>query len=459
MSENATSVILARNRWIVVVGAVLIQLCLGAIYAWSAFTGRLTATVADGGYGFSTSQTQWVFSAGLATFALVMLFAGSWQAKIGPRAVAMTGGVVLGVGYMLGGLVGGSFWPQLVCVGLIGGTGIGLAYVVPIAVGVKWFPDKKGMITGLAVAGFGFGATIWVKLAGEWFGGLLNTTHALGLPGVQSVFFIYGMTFLVLVLLGSLVMVNPPPGWAAPITHTKAAKLAATHTVNDWKVSQMMTKPQYWALLSMFTGSAMAGLMVIGVIRLFGVDRLTSSGAAVDVAAAGAVAGTAMAWLAMANGAGRIIWGTISDQIGRRAALVTMCLLQGATLAMFFSVAGTKVGLIVAAALVGFNFGGNFALFPAATADLFGVKSVGSNYPWVFLAYGVAGLVGPRLAGHFKDLGGDVASWRTPLLIASVACFGAAALGLVLHAPGRKVEARGLVQSGPAEWCIAGAGI
>ena len=149
------------NRWVIVFGAVMIQLALGAIYAWSVFTKLLTEP--DGAYRFSASQAAWVFSASLAVFAVVMVFAGRWQARFGPRPVSLLGGIALGLGYVLGGLFGGSFWAQLLFIGIMGGAGIGLAYVVPIAVGVKWFPDKKGLITGLAVAGFGFGATIWVK--------------------------------------------------------------------------------------------------------------------------------------------------------------------------------------------------------------------------------------------------------------------------------------------------------
>jgi MFS family permease len=200
-----------RNRWIIVMGAILIQLALGAIYAWSVFTARLTDQ--SGIYAFSASQTAWVFSVGLATFAIVMVLAGRILPRIGPRPLALAGGLLLGAGYVIGGLFGQSFWIQLLSIGVVSGTGIGLAYVVPIAVCVKWFPDRKGMITGLAVAGFGFGATIWVKLAGSWFGGLLNTTAVFGLPGVQSVFVIYGITFFLLVLLGSTVMVNPPEGY------------------------------------------------------------------------------------------------------------------------------------------------------------------------------------------------------------------------------------------------------
>ena len=322
MVENETKVM---NRWLVVVGAILIQLCLGAIYAWSVFTTTLKASPESGGYGFTATQTQWVFSAGLVTFALVMLFAGRWQVRVGPRQVAAVGGLVLGAGYILGGFIGKTFVTQLVCIGIIGGAGIGLAYVVPIAVGVKWFPDKKGMITGLAVAGFGFGATIWVKLAGSWFGGLLNTTSVFGLPGVQSVFVIYGVAFLILVLVGSTVMVNPPAGWKPAGWDPQLTGGGATVPVAaDLTAGQMAGTPQYWGLLLMFTGSAMAGLMVIGCIRLFGVDSLQANNVVTDAALAGTIAGTAMAWYAILNGLGRIVWGVVSDNIGRKKALVLM---------------------------------------------------------------------------------------------------------------------------------------
>ncbi len=436
------------NRWLVVLGAILIQLCLGAIYAWSVFTTTLEASPAEGGYGFSPAQTQWIFCAGLATFALVMLYAGKWQARIGPKKVAVVGGVVLGAGYMLGGLLGKTFAAQLICIGIVGGAGIGLAYVIPIAVGVKWFPDMKGVITGLAVAGFGFGALIWVKLAGSWWGGLLNILDGklFGLPGVQGVFFVYGIAFLVLVVLGSLVMVNPPAGWrpAGWNPGTDAASGAKARAAADLLPGQMGRAPQYWALLLMFTGSAMAGLMVIGCIRLFGTDGLVAAGAVEGKDAAGKVAGTAMAALAILNGLGRIIWGTVSDKLGRKTTLFLMCLAQGIMMLLFFNIGGTKTGLIAGACVIGFNFGGNFALFPAATADFFGNKNVGQNYPWVFLAYGVAGIVGPQIAAHFRaHAAGDVNAWKIPFIIAGVACLVAAALGLMLKPPKRPEVAVG----------------
>jgi OFA family oxalate/formate antiporter-like MFS transporter len=422
------------NRWLVVVGAILIQLCLGAIYAWSVFTKQLTLPLADGGYGFSAKQAAWVFSAGLATFAIFTIIGGRLQKKHSPRPIAAVGGIVLGLGYVLAGLLGKNFAAQLFLIGVVGGAGIGLAYVVPIAVGVKWFPDKKGMIAGLAVAGFGFGATLWVKLAGSWFGGLLNTTSLFGLPGVQSVFFIYGIVFAVLVLIGSAVMVNPPEGWkpkgwdppADPGTH-------ATGAVNLTS-NEMLKTPQYFMLWLMFIGSAMAGLMVIYCIRLFGIDALQASGVASDYKVAGVMAGTAMAWYAILNGLGRIVWGTVSDRIGRKWALILMCTLQGVIMLLFFMMGRSEIGLIIGACIIGFNFGGNFALFPAATADYFGNKNVGTNYGWVFTAYGVAGIAGPQVAGYFKDAakGGDVDAWWTPFVIAAIACFAAAVIGFML---------------------------
>ena len=420
------------NRWIVVAGAILIQLCLGAIYAWSVFTKLLT--IEGGDYGFTAKQAAWVFSAGLATFAVFTVIGGRLQKKYGPRLVAMAGGIVLGLGYILGGFLGSSFATQLLFIGIVGGAGIGLAYVVPIAVGVKWFPDKKGMIAGLAVAGFGFGATLWVKMAGSWFGGLLNTTALFGLPGVQTVFFIYGLAFAILVLLGSTVMVNPPDGWKPKGWNPPAeAGAQATGAVNLTS-GEMLRTPQYFMLLLMFIGSALAGLMVIYCIRLFGIDALQSSGVASDMKTAGIMAGTAMAWYAILNGIGRIVWGTVSDKIGRKWALITMCALQGVIMLLFLGMGKSEYGLIIGACIIGVNFGGNFALFPAATADYFGNKNVGTNYGWVFMAYGFAGIAGPQVAGYFKDAaqGGDVGAWSMPFVIAAISCFAAAAIGFML---------------------------
>ena len=424
------------NRWLIVAGAILIQLALGALYAWSVFTKLLTDP--EGIYRFSATETAWIFSAGLATFALVMVLAGRWQARTGPRLMSALGGLLLGLGFVLGGFFGSTFWAQLLFIGVMAGAGIGLAYVVPIAVGVKWFPDRKGMITGLAVAGFGFGATIWVKLAGSWFGGLLNTTSLFGLPGVQSVFLIYGIVFAMLVLLGSIVMIDPPEGYSPAGWDPAEAAAVAKRNSAGFTPNQMLRTPQFYAIWLVFAASAIAGLMVIYCIQLFGIDALEYRG----VPNAVVVTGTAMAWYAIFNGLGRILWGMISDRIGRKSAIIAMSAFQGVImLAMYhgFINFGLATGLIVGASFIGFNYGGIFALFPAITADYFGDKQVGRNYGWVFTAYGVAGLLGPLLAGVFKDsaaAGGTPVVWMTPFLIAGIACLVGALIMLFSRAPG-----------------------
>lgn len=422
------------NRWLVVFGGILVQLCLGAIYAWSAFTGKLTA--ADGPFHFTKTQTQVIFSVGLLSFAVVMaLVAGNWQKKVGPRTVALTGGLVLGLGYVIGGLAGNSFWGILVGIGLLGGAGIGLGYVCPIAALVKWFPDKKGMITGLAVAGFGFGALLWIKLtSGFKFGTIDLTPGWTGLYGmgwtVSKVFILYGILFAVLVGLGAQVLVNPPEGWK-PAGWTPPAGASASSTGGvEFTVSQMAVTGQFWKLFLTFFVGATAGLMVIGVIQLFGKDALTSNGIAAD--RANIIAGTAMGlFFALLNGLGRIIWGTLSDRMGRKAAIATMSALQGVMMICFYFIGGQELGLYFGAAVIGFNFGGNFALFPAATADYFGNKSVGTNYPWVFMAYGVGGVAGPILGGVM----GDAKAWMWAFVPAGIACLVMAVVSLTLRPP------------------------
>lgn len=425
------------NRWIVVIGAILVQLCLGAIYAWSAFTGKLTA--ANGAFHFTKTQTQVIFSVGLAVFAVVMaLIAGKWQAKVGPSKVAMTGGIILGLGYVLAGLSGANFWGILAGVGILGGAGIGLGYVCPIATCVKWFPDKKGLITGLAVAGFGFGALIWIKLTSGFVFGPLNLTpgwkglYGAGM-GVSQVFILYGVIFAALVALGALVLKNPPEGWKPEgwTPPTGATASACGHSI--FTTDEMVKTIQYWSLFIIFMISATSGLMVIGVIGLFGKDALTGNG--VDAAKAVIITGTAMGlFYSLMNGFGRIIWGSFSDVCGRKNAIMILCMLQGVMMIVFYFIGGAEWGLYISAAIIGFNFGGNFALFPAATADYFGNKNVGTNYPWVFMAYGVGGIIGPILGGAM----GDAKAWMWAFIPAGVGCIVASAIALSLKPPAAK---------------------
>jgi OFA family oxalate/formate antiporter-like MFS transporter len=391
---------------------VLIQLCLGAIYAWSVFTPGLRD------FGWSKVQTQIVFSVGLATFAIVMVLAGRKLADWGPQRLALAGGLTLGAGYALAGLAGGTnFWAVLLGVGLIGGAGIGLAYVVPIAVGMRWFPDHKGMITGAAVAGFGFGALGWVKLAGSW-GGLIDSI------GLDGTFIVYGILFAALVSVGSIWMKMPPAGW---LPDGFVAPQAAGQGGENFTPREMLRTPQFHLISLTFMVSAGAGLMAIGLMKLYPIEALTDNGLLEDEASA--IAGTAMAvFFSLANGVGRLAWGAISDKLGRKTSVVTMAASQGIFLLLFVAMAGNELTLYLAAALIGFNFGGNFALFPALTADEFGNGVVGENYPWVFLSYGAGGIIFPILGGWLGDMG----NFPLAFVICGVGCLiGAVAAYLV----------------------------
>ncbi len=400
------------NRWLVVLGAVLIQLCLGAIYAWSVFTPALLDA------GWSKLETQFVFAAGLASFAVVMVFAGRKLNTWGPRVLAAAGGVTLGAGYLIAGLGGTDFWPILIGVGVVAGAGIGLGYVAPIVVGMNWFPDHKGMITGLAVAGFGFGAMAWVKLAGTW-GELID------LIGLSQTFMVYGAIFTVLVLIGSIWMRMPPAGWR-PEGFTPPAVRAGAGG-EEFTGSEMLRTPQFYLIFLTFAVSAGGGLMSIGLMKLYPMEALQAAG--YSMAEASAIAGTAMAvFFSLANGIGRIVWGLLSDVLGRKNSVMLMAGSQGLILLAFTAMAGNEYLLYLGAALIGFNFGGNFALFPALTADEFGNRSVGRNYPFIFLSYGVGGIVFPILGGMLGDMG----NFPLAFAVCGVACLvGAAATALV----------------------------
>ncbi|MBA3045971.1 MAG: OFA family MFS transporter [Candidatus Thermoplasmatota archaeon] len=426
------------NRWVVVIGAIMIQLALGAIYAWSAFTTPLSG--ANSEYGFTKTETQLIFSAGLAAFAVMVIIAGRLMKTHSPRNIALLGGIVLGMGYILGGLVGASFIGKLATIGIIGGAGIGLAYVVPIATGVKWFPDKKGLVTGLAVAGFGFGAFIWILLANPpsilGFSGLISktvvdATHPFiyTVANVDTVFMIYGVLFLVMVVIGSLFMVNPPEGWK-PAGYNPPAPAPGKIASKGFSPKAMMKSPQFWMLWTMFIFGALAGLMVIGNVQNFAknvTDGFEGHGFTATQAADFAVLGAAIC-LPIFNGAGRIVWGQVSDKIGRKKALMSMFLFQGVMMALFFYTTGNEYAFYIVAALIGFNFGGNFALFPAATADTFGSDKVGINYGYVFTAYGIGGIAGPYIAGFVQDQG---MSFTYAFIPAALMCFVAAGLALL----------------------------
>ncbi|MFW9805646.1 MAG: OFA family MFS transporter [Candidatus Thorarchaeota archaeon] len=404
------------NRNMVVLGAIIVQLCLGSIYAWSIFQKALYKTVAEGGlYEWDKLWSNLPFAAGLASFALFMIFAGRWQDRVGPRKVSTVGGVLLGLGVVLSGLVDilgfssgmveGTVY-LIITYGIIGGAGIGFSYVCPIAALVKWFPDKRGLMTGVAVAGFGGGALIFnfveQYLLG-FFGGVI------GFP-----LLLLGVVYFLFVIIGSQMLVNPPSGWF-PEGYTPPST-TADGTGSGMMPGEMIRTGSFWMLWLMFVFAATAGLMTIG--------NVVSAAGEIDTVVVTLELGALIASImSIFNAAGRIVWGRVSDKIGRISTFILMFLILAiAMFAFAFVPTGTSwIAVTAIASVVGFCFGGNFALFPSATADYFGSANVGKNYGVVFTAYGIAGILGALVAGTFGAIAGYSLAFLTTGILAIIA--------------------------------------
>ncbi len=393
------------NRNLVILGAVIVQLCLGSIYAWSFFQTALNGGPdAIGVYLWPSLYSQLPFAAGLASFALFMIFAGRWQDRVGPKKVATVGGVLLGLGYILAWLVDfvagadavlGTVW-LILTYGIIGGAGIGFAYVCPIAALVKWFPDRKGTITGIAVAGFGAGALVFGYIE-QFLLGIFNAPLEItvGWP-----FLVLGVTYLLLVVLGAQVLTNPPEGWV-PEGYTPPATTADGRGL-DVLPGEMIRTSAFWLLWLMFVFAATAGLMTLGNVKSAAIE--------VDPIGGDVFAAVIVGVMSLLNAAGRIIWGAVSDKIGRENTMLTMFLVLALGMFSFAYIVTLPVdwiAVMLIASLVGFCFGGNFALFPSATADAWGSKNVGKNYGVMFTAYGIAGITGAFVAGPIVDATGS----------------------------------------------------
>ena len=386
-----------RQKYLVIGAALVVQLCLGSIYAWSVFKTALKAPP----YSISDVDASLPFSIGLLSFAIVMIVAGRLQDQMGPKKIATIGGILLGAGYILGGLPEflGIFaannplltiWLVLTY-GIIGGAGIGFAYVCPIAALVKWFPDIKGLITGIAVAGFGAGALIFAQVERV----LINIGTE---PNVGFAFIILGVLYFIAVAGSAQFLQNPPEGYSrkAAVSVSSATKPSVEY---EWQ--DMIKTPQFVLLWLMFVLAASAGLMTIGNVSPF----VQAQNTAIDAITAANIVGI----LSIFNALGRIVWGATSDRLGRTITMATMFGILGVTM-ILFGMQTDVLMLTIGAAIIGFCFGGNFALFPSSTADFFGTKNVGRNYGMVFTAYGIAGVFGPILAGTIVDQTGGYGS-------------------------------------------------
>lgn len=395
----------APSRWIMVVAALVVQVCLGVLYAWSVFRPALMDT-----FDWSVQEAGYPYMFSLLFFAIGMIVAGRWQDKVGPRRVVIVGGVMLALGALLSGLVGKTIVAMVFTYGVLGGLGVGFAYVTPIATCVKWFPDKRGTITGLAVFGFGAGTLV--------FGPVINAL--LGSVGIATTFYILAAVFLVLVSgVGSLFRV-PPVGWVCP-NWTPPPVEPGVHV--DYTSRMMFRTRQFWTLWVMYFFGAGAGLMIIGQAVPIGVEV-----AGLDKA----VAASGLGIMALLNGLGRLAWGSLSDRIGR---LRTVMLMFVVMIIAFVGVLPYASGFglwIVGMCLVGFSFGGFLAVMPSITADFYGTAYLGANYGFLFTAYGISGVVAPFIIDYLRTSTGGFTT--AMYIFAGLAAVGIA-LALTVRAP------------------------
>jgi OFA family oxalate/formate antiporter-like MFS transporter len=396
------------NRWWIVLGAILIQLCLGAIYAWSVFRIPLQKILT-----ITPTQASLPFSFVLIFFALATIIGGRWQDKAGPRVVAIAGGILLGLGMILASFAK-SLAAIIVFYGIVSGIGIGFAYVCPISSGVKWFPDKRGLITGLSVAGFGAGALIVGPLARA----LIDSA------GVFNTFRILGIIFLVLVFIGALILRNPPvgykpEGWNPPVTTTTSRV--------DYSPGQMLSTGQFYLIWLIYFFGCATGLMIIGQTSPIGQELAKLSGK---------TAAIAVSVLAIFNALGRIFWGKVSDAFGRLRTLFLIFLICGIAVLLYNLIAVLHPYYWIGISLVGLCFGGYLAIFPAVTADFYGTKNVGVNYGFVFTAYGMGGLLGNIFAPKVLE---KTKSYNLAFIVAGILCLLGAIITFMIKQPKKKM--------------------
>ena len=395
------------NRWMIVLGALLIQVCLGAVYIWSVFKAPLIKE-----FGWDAASVSFTFSLTILVFSITTIFAGKLQDAIGPRWVATGGGVLYALGLILASKTT-SLGYLYATFAVVGGIGIGAGYVCPLACCVKWFPDKKGLITGLAVAGFGLGGMIFTPVANS-----LRDSFGL-LPAFAYLGIIYG----VVVVIGAQLLKNPPAGYK-PAGWNPPAPAAGKAGGADFSTGEMVKTPQFVIMWVTYLAGAAAGLMIIANA----LPIASAQGLSVGLAA------WAVMIVSLFNAAGRIAWGVLSDKLGRTRTLMAIFLICGLTMLSLKLLTGTMI--LIGVALVGFCFGGFLALYPSLTADYFGTKSYGMNYGTVFMAYGIGAVVGPMLYDLMKSpVAGQLSA--VPLMASGVACLVGLGLVFILKAPSK----------------------
>jgi OFA family oxalate/formate antiporter-like MFS transporter len=415
------------NRWVIAAAAVAVQLALGGVYAWSVFNKPLQVE-----FGWTRSQAVLPFEVAVGVIFVGTLLGGRIQDRRGPRPVALAGVVMYAAGIMLASLVSSSdeLWLLVLTYGLIGGLGLGLAYITPIAMLVKWFPDRRGLITGIAVGGFGFGAVVTGPVAKALLAGVDNK---------PDVFLPLGLAYLVVGLAGAAMFRNPPPGYSVPGCTPSGGSAHAGYTL-----AQALRTPQWYLLTAILFLNTLCGIAFIS----------QAADAAEEIALVSATtAATFVGVMGLFNGAGRIAWAAASDHMGRMRAFLGMLGLQAVCFLLLPHARAFAV-FAVLGALVYLAYGGGFGTMPATAADYFGTPHAGAIYGAMIVAWSAGGVVGPLVAARLYESSGG---YTVPFTVLGIVALVSLALPLLArppHAPPDVIDLRdedvsGQRRSGP----------
>ena len=386
------------NRWLVAIMGTLLQLSLGTVYAWSFFQKPIMTA-----NNWTNSQAAWAFSLAIFFLGLSAAWGGINLAKFGPRKLAMTGGFLFGIGYLIGAYALSIQSIPLLYIGygVIGGCGLGLGYVTPVATAAKWFPDRKGFITGMVVMGFGFGALIMSKVLAPIFMAKFG-------GNVSSVFYAIGVIMLIVTLPAGYCLVNPPAGFL-PKGYTPPATTATAQASQDAiTAKQCVTSLKFMMMWIVFFFNIIAGIMFIGfqspmiqdlIKKTMDPATLTDPKVIAGLAASGA---TLIAISSIFNGIGRFFWGGLSDKIGRVQAFRLILGTQFIVFVTLMFVSNPIIfGVLVCYVLL--CYGGGFGSMPSFVLDVFGAKLMPVVYGTILTAWGCAGIVGPQIVAYLKD--------------------------------------------------------
>ena len=372
-----------QQRWWIALAGILLQMALGAVYAWSVFRIPLAHL-----FHATISAVTLTFTIAIMVLGFASFFGGLWLKRVGPRVVAMTGAALYGGGVFLASFSHGLPWLYL-SYGVIGGIGLGFGYIVPVAVLLKWFPDRRGLMTGIAVGGFGAGALVTAPIA----------TRLIQNVGVLRTFAYLGIAFLIVSVVAAYFMQNPPEGWQ-PEGWTPSEKQLVQSSAKAFTLGDALRTWQWWALWLLLFLNTSAGISIISQEA----PIFQELGKITAIVAAGMVG-----IVSIGNALGRVFWAWASDALGRRMTFAVMFILQ---IALFWFLPSMHAvpAITTVAFIILMCYGGGFGTMPAFAADYFGSANVGSIYGLMLTAWGFASAFGPLLIAHMRQTSGGYAS-------------------------------------------------